>query len=218
MNMIKVTDTVLELIESDELALETARAGLLNLSAYADKILPQVENSAKKPVKKGTIVVALSRIIKNNHSSVASLKPDIQLSDLSIKSSLCALTYEKTADLQRRIAVLHPFQISITDLLTITEGPTEITLIVSDKAKEKIMKQMRVKPKQETDNLVAVTAAYNKEFTNLPNLHFVLLSALAAKRIQIIEIISTFTETTFIVKKEDMEQTLKALNFYFNRQ
>ena len=50
--MIKITDTVLDLISADELALEAMRAGLLNYSAYADKIHSQVENLTKKPVKK----------------------------------------------------------------------------------------------------------------------------------------------------------------------
>lgn len=212
--MIKITDKVLELLQSDELALEAARAGLLNLSAYANNILPQIENLTKKPVKKGTIVVALSRIIKDAKNSVAPLKPVVKLSNLSIRSSLCMLTFEKTADIQRKIAVLHPFQIPTTDLLTATEGPTEITLIVSEKAQEKIMKQIG-KPKQEITNLVAVTVTYDKKLAQTPNLHFVLLSSLASKRIQIIEILSTFTETTFIVRKEDMEETIKSLNAYY---
>lgn len=215
--MLKITDTVLELIESDELALEAARAGLLNLSAYAGKIQPQVENLTKKPVQKGTVVVALSRIVKNAKNSIPALKPEVKLSDLSIKSSLSALTYDKTVEIQRRIAVLHPFQISTSDLLSITEGPTEVTLIVTEKSKEKIAKEMGIKAKSEIADLVAVTVAYKKELAQTPNLHFVLLSSLASKRIQIIQIISTFTETTFVVKKEDMEETIKSLNTYFSK-
>ena len=215
--MIKVTDTVLDLISADELALEAMRAGLLNYSAFADKIHSQVENLTKKPVQKGTIVVAISRIAKNTASVTLPLKPDVKLTDLSIKSSLSALTFEKSLDIQRKIAVLTPFQLSTQDLFTVTEGPTEVTLIISEKAKDKIIKEFATKPKSETNNLVAITVQFSENLAKEPNLHFVLLSSLAAKRIQIIEIVSTFTETTFIIKKENMEEAIKALNTYFNK-
>lgn len=215
--MIKVTDTVQNLIQADELALEAMRAGLLNYSAYAEKIHTQVENLTKKPVQKGTIVVAISRIAKKATVLSSPLKPDVKLSDLSIKSSLCALTFEKTLDIQRKIAVLTPFQLTTADLFTITEGPTEVTLIISEKAKEKVVKQFHTKAKSETDNLVAITVQFPEKLADVPNIHFVLLSSLAAKRIQIIEIVSTFSETSFIIRKEDMEEAIKSLNTYFNK-
>ncbi len=102
-------------------------------------------------------------------------------------------------------------------MFTITEGPTEVTLIISEKAKEKILKEFATIPKSEADDLVAITVQYAQRLANTPNLHFVLLSSLAAKRIQIIEIVSTFSETSFIVKREDMEEAIKALNTYFNK-
>lgn len=215
--MIKIIDTVLDLISADELALEAMRAGLLNYSAFADKILPQVENLTKKPVQKGTIVVAISRIAKYANKVISPLKPNVKLTDLSIKSSLCALTFEKTLDIQRKIAVLTPFQLTTADLFTITEGPTEVTLIISEKAKQRIVKEFATKPKAEIDDLVAITVQYPEKLSNTPNLHFVLLSSLASKRIQIIEIVSTFSETSFIVKRESMEEAIKALNTYFNK-
>jgi len=51
----------------------------------------------------------------------------------------------------------------------------------------------------------------------VPNVFYVLFSALAAKRIVILEVVSTFTEITFLVKRDDMEQTLAALNTYFSK-
>ena len=57
--MIKASETVENILLKDELALESLRAGILNLSAYAQKIHPEVVRQALKPVRKGTIVVAL---------------------------------------------------------------------------------------------------------------------------------------------------------------
>lgn len=214
--MIKITDVVLDLIQTDELAAECLRTGLLNLSAYADKIHQRVENAAKKPVQKGTIVVALSRIVKNLPTAPL-LNPDVKLTDLNMKSSLTVLTYKKTADMERKISVMNPFLLSISDLFSVTDGPEEITIVCSDKAKNEIIRLagINVEPKIEINNLVAITASLPPEDINRPNVLYTLLSSLAAKRVNIIEIVSTYTEISFIIKKEDMETAFKALNLYF---
>ena len=214
--MIKVSDVVLELIERDEVALEALRAGLLNLSAYAEKIHRQVENTTKKPVKKGTIVVALSRATKTL-SKTTTLLPDVRLTNLSITSSLAILSYEKTPETQRKVSVLHPFTLAIHDMFSVTEGPAEITIVCSEKAKEKLLKHFGGKPKAQYNDVVAVACELDKKLVDVPNVFYVLFSALAAKRIVILEVVSTFTEITFLVKRDDMEQTLAALNTYFSK-
>lgn len=212
--MLKITDTVSDLIQSDELALEALRAGLLNLSAYAKKIHSQVENATKKPVQKGTIVVALSRIVKNLPNT-SLLNPDIALTNLDIKSSLTVLTYKKSIDMQRKISVLNPFLLSMGDLFSVTEGPEKISIVCSDKSSSEIKKELGIKPMAESNNLAAVTISLTEEDVKKPNVIFTLLSTLATKRIQIIELVSTYTEISLIIKKEDMETVFKSLNIYF---
>lgn len=212
--MLKVTDIVLDLLKTDELALEASRAGLLNLSAYAQKIHTQVENATKKPVQKGTIVVALSRIVKHLPNTPL-LNPNIALTNLDIKSSLSVLTYKKSIDMQRKISVLNPFLLSMNDLFSMTEGPEKITIICSDKSKDEIKRNLGLEPKVEFNDLAAVTVSLTEEDVTKPNVVFTLLSTLATKRIQIIELVSTYTEISLIVKKEDMEAVFKALNMYF---
>lgn len=214
--MIKVSDIVEQLIKTDELALESLREGLLNLSAYADKILPQVRNATFNEAKKGTIVVALSRLSKTLASDkTPSLKPELKLTDIGVKSSLAGIVFDKTADIQRKIAVLHPFQISLDDMFSVSEGPSEVTLICTEKSKEKILKSFDTKPKYVFEDLVALTVKYSEQYAKMPNIYYVLVSALAHKRINIVEIVANFTEVSFIIKKEDMEEALKALNVYF---
>lgn len=212
--MIKVTDTVLELIQADELARETLRAGLLNLSAYADKIKKNVENLTLKEVKKGTIVVALSRI-KGNLTAGPLQTPEIQINNLSVKSSLCVYTYEKTADTQRKIAVLNPFLLPMNDLFSVTEGQSEITIIFAEKSKELIENHFQIKPKSKYEDAVSISVQFSKKFADQPNFLYGLLRSLAAKRINLIEIVSTFTEITFILTKEDLETAMKVLNAFF---
>ncbi len=212
--MIKVPDTVADLLSNDEIASEAFRAGLLNLSAYADQIKPQVEKLTFKEVKKNTIVVALSRLAKDTKSNLPALKPQVKLTNLSVKSPVVSLTYDKTVDMQRRVGTLHPFLISSNDLFALSEGPNEITLFCTEKAKESIKKHLGDVPVHEASSLVAISAQYTENYTNTPNVMHVLFSSLAAKRINLIEIVSTYSEVTFIVQKGDMEAVVKILNVY----
>lgn len=214
--MITVTQAVSEILQTDELALEALRAGLLNLSAYALKISARVENATFKKVKKGTIVVALSRAVKHLPEAPL-LSPHVALTNLGVKSALTVLTYKKTADMQRKISVMNPFILGIHELFAVTEGQEEITIICADSAKDLFLRHagINIKPKSQFHSVVAITASLKEKDIQTPNLLYTLLRTLAVKRINIIELVSTYTEISFIVKKEDMETALAALNVYF---
>lgn len=215
--MIKVSDVVLDLLQTDELALESLRAGLLNLSAYAKKIQPKVENITYKEIKLGTIVVSLSRLAKSLPPT-SPLYPEVKIENLSFKSSLVSLTFEKNADIERKVAVLHPFRISSNDLYALIEGPSEVTLICSEKSKEELLKHFQTKPKIIKDDLVAITAQFEESSNQTPNILYTLLASLAAKRINLIELISTTKETSFIVEEKDLEEAVKILNTFFAKK
>lgn len=215
--MIKVSDVISEILHSDEVALEAALENVLNLSAYAEKIHSKVEKATLKTVKKGTIVVALSRLTKHLEKSTSRI-PHISLVNLSVKSSLSVITYKKTFDLQRKISVMNPFLLSINDLFSVTEGQDETTVICSDSSKEEILKQVGAKPKAEENGLVAIVVKFSQKDAITPNVIHTLLSSLALKRINIVEIVSTYTEISFILKKEDLETAFKTLNRYFGNK
>jgi aspartokinase len=215
--MINISDTVSQVLHEDEVAQEALREGLLNFSAYAEKIQARIADLAMKPVKKGTIVVALTRI-RNGMKEAPSLRQSVQFENLSVKSSLSVYTFEKTLEIQRKIAVLHPFLLPLNDLISITEGSSEVTIVVADKSSEMLKKHFSVDPLVQYSDAAAITVQFLKKFATTPNFLYSVFSILASKRINIIEVVSTYTEMTFIVKKEDMTGTLSAFNRYFVRK
>lgn len=100
------------------------------------------------------------------------------------------------------------------DLFAVTDGASEIVLICTEKAVELIKNHIETNPKNEINNLVAVTVQFPESYNKKPNVLFVLFSALAARRINVINLISTFTETSFIVQKKDMESVVAIFNIY----
>lgn len=213
--MITVAKSVEEIIQADDLGLEALRAGILNLSAYAQKILPLVEEQTMKPVELGTIVVALSRISANTLEAIPPLKPDVHIQDMSIKTPLCELTFERTMANSEKLSKL-PKAWFYEEFFTVTQGLGEVTIICLATMKEKVLQHFFEKPKGIYNNLVAVTIRFKEEgYIEEPNMIFTLVSALASKRINLIEIVSTFTEISFIVRDKEMNQTVQVLQRFF---
>ena len=210
--MITVSAVVLQILQQDDVAREAALAGVLNLSAYAEKIKPEVEEKSVKEVSKGTIVVNLSRITKGKLANLPLFKPDVKIHNLDIRSPLYILIYDKTSDIQRRVATLNPFLVSPTDIFSVTEGSAELVLSCSEKSRDFIKKHIGILPKKEFENAVAVTLQFSEEQANTPNVLHTLFSALTYKRINLIYVVSGYTEITFLVNKKDVDETTKILD------
>ena len=59
------------------------------------------------------------------------------------------------------------------------------------------------------DNLSAITVRFiEKDYIEVPNMIYTLVSALAVKHINLIEIVSTFTEISFIVSQQDIKRVV----------
>jgi hypothetical protein len=216
--MIKISDVVLEIINGDEIALEAIRMGILNLSAYAKKIQPLISERTYKSVSISAIVTALSRM-KNKLNNVSPLRPVVTIEDMSIKSPLVEISYEKTVKLAQIASKLDTRLLQKSSFYTITYGVDEISLIVSQDLKNKILEHFNVNPKGVYENLVAITLRFiEKDYIEVPNMIYALVSALASKRINIIEVVSTFTEISFIMREKDMKQTIDALKYFFHQE
>lgn len=211
--MITINQAVTELLHADELAQEALREGILNFSAYAENIQKQVEKMTFKTVRHGTIVVALSRIAKTV-SVTQKLKPEVKIIDLSVKSPLTAITYGKTADLQRRVPTLNPFLVSPNDIFALIEGPTQITVFCASRIEKIVENHLGKNPLEITINLSAVTLQLHKAHAQQPNILYALLSTLAAKHINLSGTVVTHSEVSFIVEKDKMDEAIKSLQIY----
>lgn len=209
--MIKIATLVSDLIQNDEIALESLRLGYLNFSSYARKIKPEIEKLLMKKIRNGTIVTSLSRL-SNIDNKISSLRPVVQIDDISIKYPLVEISFDRNNELQKEINTFHSSLNMDRGFVAVTSGLGEVSIILPGEEKEKALKSIHQKPKGIYDNLVAVTIRFNEsEFIEVPNVIYTLVAAIAAKRINLIEIVSTFTEISFIVREKDMENTINAL-------
>lgn len=214
--MITVADVVEEIILESEIALTALSGGYLNLSAFAKTIKKEVEERSKKPVRVGTIVVALSRLTKKLGKQKA-LIPEVVVDEFTVKTPLVELSFERTNENIERLRKVYLEGLPPNEFLDVTQSSSEITLIVNRDQLEKILKIFaKVKPKARLENLAAFTVKFKEEYIDEPNVIYALLRKLAIRKINIVEIVSTYTELTFILNANDIDDAFNAFGFIKN--
>lgn len=202
--MIKVHPIVRGVVESEPEAVFALVNGFMNMSRYAGRIRAEVEKKAKKKVTQTSLVVALSRVRKELKKTKP-LAPKVVVDNITTKLPLSELVYESTTKMLERLETLHK-RVSIPreDFFTATVGTTELTIVCSSGIVGEIKKHFGTKPKLCVDNLASVGVSFKPEYyIEVPNVIFSLVSALARTRINIAEIVSTYTELIFIVEQKD---------------
>lgn len=212
--MITVTDAVNQILSKDGFIIEALQRDLLNISAYAKVIAPEVENIAKKPVKHATIVVTLSRLAQKV-TSQSSITPHIVIDSYSVTSSLYELTYAKTDAVVADIKTInHSFIDNLNAFYTMTLGVNEVTIICSKEIKDRVSMAISQQPKVEIGKLVAISVRFSADYMSVPNTIYSLVGIFAGRQINIIEVVSTYTEVIFIIQADEMEQAIQALQRY----
>lgn len=210
--MMKISEVVQKILYSSENALMAINEGYLNLSAYAKIIQKQVEEKSKKPVKTGSIVVALSRlakVVKNKRS----ILPSIKIEEMTIKSPLVVITYEKNRENLARLKDFYQkINLHAGDFFVLTQGTVEITIICNETAQSFIIESFpQIPPKTVIRNLAGISIRFSEQYVDEPNIIFALLRILAIRQINIIEIVSTYTELTFIIREQDLDVSFSYL-------
>jgi len=211
--VLKVADIVRDIVFSSEPELTVLSRRTLNLSAYAKRIQPEVERLALKPVQLGTIVVALSRL-STELTVEDPLLPQIELHSIAVKSNLAEITFNKTAANKFRVQKLYTEnELVQADFITITYGASEISIFAPMSLIQLILKQFSPdKPKLFLENLAALTVQFGEQYINTPNMYFALLRAIAVRKLNIVELISTYTELTFLVQQSDLNELFSMMN------
>ena len=129
--MISVTNAVAQVVENSEFASKGLREGLLNISAYAKVIRPQIEEITKKEVKNdSSIVMALSRYGGQLRKSQLQTTP-LQIVNIVSRSNLVEVAYTKSSDVQERMTTLNLLEsIRNAPFFAVTISLTEVVIIV----------------------------------------------------------------------------------------
>lgn len=210
--MISINDALRDIILGYPLVEEGLSKGIINYSAFAREIRPQIEKKLYKPVTEGAIVMALKRI-SDKLINRTSKKDNINLSDLTVRSNLSEYTFLNSATLSERISELFNRIRSRKDsICTLSEGIRETTFVISSELVgdlESILKTESLVVKFQ--NLSTVTIRLPKEVVSIPGVYYQILKMLAWQNINIIEVLSAYTELTIVIDNKDIDKAFSIL-------
>ena len=211
--MTTLASYVREVLDESEVALSALLDGILNLSAFAKQIQPEVARRARRDVSVGTIVVALCRY-EIDARKRGNLCPKVQIETISTRTGLTEITFAKTHASSARLSGLYEQpQLRNAEVLTVTSGIREISLIVPESLTGAVRRVFRGEtPTLVLADLAGLTIRFPAKYLHVPNTTFALLRPLALNRINLVEVVSTYTELTLIVAERDLERTFVVLN------
>src|SRR3989344_5489680 len=159
-------------------------SGYMNMSSYAQRIRPAVETLCKKQVAVNSLVVSLSRL-REELKKEKSLVREVAITNITTRLPLSEIIYENTNTLTGKLESFHKnIAIARENFFTTTIGTSELNIVCSSALENKVSKHF-----------------------NIPNTLFSLILIVARARINIAEIVSTYTELTFIIAEKDFSKT-----------
>lgn len=213
--MYSITDHVRQIISNKPTIAEMLLKNYLNLSSFADDIIPEIEKSTYKKISKNSVVMALSRI---KDEIQIDKKIEFKVNDISVKYPLSEINYPIplqfcTAEIAR---IYDEFQTIDNHFLNIVSGNSETTIFVNSKLKSKIFDSFKKKKHNlELDNLASVSLKFSVEYFEVIGITYEVLRSMTWNKINLVEVVSTYTEITLIIYQKDTQRLIDILNKEF---
>ncbi|CAN5485981.1 hypothetical protein BH10BAC1_BH10BAC1_21050 [soil metagenome] len=217
--MITIPDVVEELINKSPYLEELLTEGIINYSALARNIKSKVEEATMKEVETGAIIMALKRLeTKQKSHTLKSIKKIFkEAPEIIVRSNLVDITVRNTDfthEYHRRILKL--IDDRPNTFLTISRSVFETTIITGKEFKEDIINLFdKNSLVAQFDNLSSIIIRQPKETTDIPGVYYMILKPLAWEGVNLVEIVSTYTEITLVINNQDVDKAFTIIKQLF---
>ncbi|MCC8358633.1 hypothetical protein [Salinimicrobium sediminilitoris] len=185
---------------------------IINFSSLAVDLQPQVEKEMRKPVKQGSIIMALRRY--HPKRSKFTTKNFRELGDMIVRSGITEYTYLNSQNIvARKAELLHEIKDQTGIFLNYSSNFQESNFLVSTSLQpliEKIFQEEQLVSISE--ELSSITIALPEKNTKTVGLYFYIFKLLAYEGIPVYEIISTSNYFTLFLEKEYLNQAFLLMN------
>ncbi|MCF4101526.1 hypothetical protein L1I30_07605 [Gillisia sp. M10.2A] len=185
---------------------------LINFSALAEYLQPDIEKELRKPVKQGSIIMALRRYApKKNLLKNSNLR---EMGDIVVRSGITEYTYLNSRSiLSSQAELLNIVKNEVGIYFNYSSNYQESNILVANDLRETVAEcfknEILVTVKED---LSSITIALPKNSSKTVGLYFYIFKLLAYEGIPIFEMISTSNYFALFVEKEYVNQAFLLLN------
>lgn len=215
--MITVAEAAQKIVKRSRYLTEAMSKGIINTSALARYIKPELEQMIQKKVSNPALIMALNRM-SNTLTKPPVFKNVFKTPpDMIFRSNLIEITVANSQTLIEKFPkLLHLSDNNAKYFFTLTKGNFETTIIASRDLEGKINTLL----KEETilshfENLSSITIRLPKQAIQTPAIFYFFLKSLAWEEVNIIEIVSAYLELTIILEEKEVNKAFAILKSLF---
>ncbi|MFH1642008.1 MAG: ACT domain-containing protein [Nanoarchaeota archaeon] len=210
MNITKITE---DYIKQHPSIKDCLRKGMINYSALTRQISSHIGLDLK--INFDAILIACrrySRKLKKEMVMEDKIMEILKQSKLGLKNKIVVVVIEKDIYFNHLLELQKDIK-DKAEVFHVIEGSSTITLITADEFKGHIEKLFKTKVLKITSNLAEVTLKSPNDLEKTTGVIAYLTSLLAENGINIIETMSTWTDTLFVINEEDIGRVMEVLKF-----
>ena len=210
--MLTITSVVHNILRHQPFLDDALAKDLINFSALAAHLQPEVEKELRKPVQQGSIIMALRRYAPKQH-----LVKNVsfrQMGDIVVRSGITEYTYLNSKSiLSSQASLMNIVKDEVGVYLNYSSNYQESNILVSSDLKETVSKCFRdeILVSVKSD-LSSITIALPKNSSQSVGLYFYIFKLLAYEGIPVFEMISTSNYFALFLEKEFVNQAFILLN------
>jgi len=208
--MISIQQALKEIISDSPFLEDGIYNWYINFSSFSEYIKPRIEQITKKKVTISSIKMWLTKYSKNAKKTIK--YKNFNTEDFYIKKNIEILYLEKNKKTLELIKNIYNNDFKKENYLAIISWWKEISIIFDSKIKNDLENFIQKKDiKIHLENLSLIWMYFDEEKINENWLIYTLVKKLNFNQINLIELVSNFTEIAFIVEKKDLKKSLEVL-------
>lgn len=211
-----ITTYVETILLQDDVAFESLKRGVLNMSQYAKQIRTQVADRRMEAVSLGSIITALSRLSDKYQTAIALAPPPVVFDQIALFGGLVETTYPAQHIPNTLLQQIFSAHEKSEDFFELTVGKNEITFITSSSLAAEIRQiASDVQPIVVLGGLFGITFRFSEDYFNQFGILYSILRVFALEKISITEFVSTYRESTVILSEDDISAALAVVKRFF---
>ncbi len=212
--MRRISDLVEDIVRTTPF-LEAALAdGIINHSALARRLKGRIERALLRKVSEPAVMMALRRLgPRLTRRAIRAGRTGPPIVELTVRSGLIEFTFQRSLTLrtqQRRL--LTRLERLPDAFVTYTQGVTQAMLIVGVNV-EKIVDEVFARERRVAvvRNLSAVVIRLSPAVVKTPGAYYHILKQLAWQNVNVVDVVSTYTELTIVIHDSQVAVAFAAL-------
>lgn len=209
-NITKIAETY---ISEHPSVKDCLKKGLVNYSSLTRQIAKDLNIDLKKNFD--AILIACRRYyrkVKSEETNEKKILDILKQSKVEIKNKIIAVVVEKNIFLDNLLSLEKEIK-KKAEVFHIIEGANAITLVTSEDFLGEIRKLFRSKIIKENTNLIEITLKSPKEIESTAGVVPYVYSLFGEHGINIVETMSCWTDTLFVIEEKDIAKAMEVLRF-----